>query len=108
MCLYLTLHDIIAYLFHQYLILVLKFHSRTVANGEGYNYVFFIVDHAMQMCWVFPLKTRESRQTFVNEVLPSLNICLRRFHSRGGVELVAADMTISHSPCDTPPDEFCY
>ena len=70
------------------------------------------------MCWVYPLKTRESKHilahltTFVNEVLPSLNIRLRHFHSDGGAEMVAADVliflhksgvTTSHSPRDTPP-----
>ena len=66
---------------------------------------------------MYPLKTRESKfilshlTTFVNEVLPSLNIRLRHFHSDGGAELVAADVltflhksgvTTSHSPRDTP------
>ena len=79
--------------------------------------MFFIVDHATKMCWVYSLKTRESKYilahltTFVNEVLPSLNIRLRHFHSDGGAELVAADVltflhksgvTTSHSPRDTP------
>ena len=82
-----------------------------------YQYVFFIVDHATKMCWMYPLKTRESKyilahfSTFVNEVLPSLSIHLRHFHSDGGAELVAADVlfflhksgfTTSHSPHDTP------
>ena len=49
--------------------------------------------------------------TFVNEVLPSLNIRLRHFYSDGGAELVAAEVltflhksgvTTSHSPGDTP------
>ena len=59
--------------------------------------MFFIVDHATKMCWVYPLKNRESKfillhlTTFVNEVLPSLNIHLRHFHSDGGAELVVAD-----------------
>ena len=53
--------------------------------------------------------------TFVNEVLPSLNICLWHFHSDGGAELVAADVltflhksgvTTSHSPRDTPQLNF--
>ena len=90
---------------------------QNIPSREGYQYVFFIVDHATKMCWVYPLKTRESKYilahltTFVNEVLPSLNIRLRHFHSDGGAELVAADVltflhksgvTISHSPGDTP------
>ena len=80
--------------------------------------MFFIVDRTTKMCWVYPLKTRESKHilahltTFVDEVLPSLNIRLRHFHSDGGAELVAADVltflhnksgvTTSHSPRDTP------
>ena len=69
------------------------------------------------MCWVYHMKTRESKHilthlsTIVNEVLPSLNIRLWHFHFDGGVELVAADVltflyksgvTTSHSPRDTP------
>ena len=58
---------------------------------------FLIVDHATEMCWMFPLKTRVhthlyNLNTFVNEVLLSLNIRLRRFHSGGGAELVAAEV----------------
>ena len=90
---------------------------QTISSREGYQYVFLIVDHATKMCWVYPLKTRESKHilahltTFVNEVLPSLNIHLRHFHSDGGAELVVADVltflhksgvTTSHSPRDTP------
>ena len=90
---------------------------QNIPSREGYQYVFFIVDHATKICWVYPLKTRESKfilshlTTFVNEVLPSLNIRLRHFHSDGGAELVAADVltflhksgvTTSHSPRDTP------
>ena len=86
-------------------------------SREGYQYVFFIVDHATKMCWVYPLKTRESKlilahlTTFVNEVLPSLNIRLRHFHSGCGAELVVANVltflhksgvTTSHSPRDNP------
>ena len=84
-----------------------------IPSREGYKYVFFIVDHITKMCWMYPLKTRESKHilahlsTFVNEVLPSLNIRLWHFHSDGGAELVAADVltflqesgaTTSHSP----------
>ena len=71
---------------------------QNIPSREGYQYVFFIVDHATKMCWVYPLKTRESKyilahlSTFVNEVLPSLNSHLRHFHSGGGAELVAADV----------------
>ena len=90
---------------------------QNIPSREGYQYVFFIVDHAMKMCWMYPLKTRESKHilahftTFVNEVLPSLNIHLLRFYSDGGAELVAADVltflhksgvTTSHSPLETP------
>ena len=90
---------------------------QNIPSREGYQYVFFIVDHATKMCWVYPLKTRESKyilahlSTFVNEVLSSLNIRLRHFHSDGGAELVASDVltflnksgvTILHSPRDTP------
>ena len=90
---------------------------QNIPSREGCQYVFFIVDHATKMRWVYPLKTRESKfilshlTTFVNEVLPSLNIRLRHFHSDGGAELVAADVltflhksgvTTSHSPRDTP------
>ena len=48
--------------------------------------------------------------TFVNKMLPSLNIRLRHFYSDGGAKLVAADVltflhksgvTASHSPRDT-------
>ena len=68
------------------------------------------------MRWVFPL-SRESKHifahltTFVDEVLPSVNIRLRRFHSDGGSELVEtevlgflhkSDVTTSHSPRNTP------
>ena len=76
------------------------------------------MNNATKMCWVFPLKTRESEYvlahltTFVNEVLPSLNIRLRHFHSAGSAEIVAAKvlgllhnksgMTTSHSPRNTP------
>ena len=71
---------------------------QNIPSREGYQYVFFIVDHATKMCWVCPLKTRESEHilahitTFVKEVLPSLNIRFRHFHSDGGAELVAADV----------------
>ena len=90
---------------------------QNIPSREGYQYVFFIVDHATKMCWVYPLKTRVSKyilahlSTFVNKVLPFLLIHLRHFHSDGGAELVAADVltfihksgvTTSHSPRDTP------
>ena len=71
---------------------------QNIPSRKGYQYVFFIVDHATKMCWVYPRKTRESKfilshlTTFVNEVLPSLNMRLRHFHSDGGAELVAADV----------------
>ena len=90
---------------------------QNIPSREGYQYVFFIIDHATKMCWVYPLKTREFKcilahlSTFVNEMLPSLNIHLWHFHSDGGAELVAADVltflhksgvTTSYSPRDTP------
>ena len=62
---------------------------QNIPSWEGYRYVLFIVDHASKMCWVFPLKTRDSApilaylQTFVKEILPSHNIPLRHFHSDG-------------------------
>ena len=77
---------------------------QNIPSREGYQYVFFIVDHATKMCWVCPLKTRESKYilahltTFVNEVLPSLNIHLRHFYSDGCAELVAADVLICCNP----------
>jgi transposase InsO family protein len=68
------------------------------------------------MCWVFPLKTRDAGpilkylETFGREILPSLNIHLKHFHSDGGAEFIAQDTlsflyssgaTTSHSPRDT-------
>ena len=53
---------------------------QNIPSREAYHYVFFILDHATKVCWVFPLKTREFKHilahwtTFVNEVLPSLKI----------------------------------
>ena len=70
-----------------------------------------------KMCWVFLLKTRESKHilahltTFVNEVLLYLNIRRRPIHSDCDAELVAAEVlgflyksgvTNYHSPGDTP------
>ena len=90
---------------------------QNIPSREGYRYVLFIVDHASKMCWVFPLKTRESGpilaflQIFIRETLPSHNIPLRHFHSDGGAELIASEVlsflhssgaTTSHSPRDTP------
>ena len=90
---------------------------QNIPSREGYRYVLFIVDHASKMCWVFPLKTRESGpilaflQIFIREILPSHNIPLRHFHSDGGAELIASEVlsflhssgaTTSHSPRDTP------
>ena len=72
---------------------------QNIPSREGYCDVFFIIMHNVtKMCWVFQLRTRESNHilthliTFVNEVLPSLNIWLRHFHSDGGAELVAAEV----------------
>ena len=90
---------------------------QNIPSREGYQYVLFIVDHCSKMCWVFPLKTRDAGpilkylETFVQEILPSLNIHLKHFHSDGGAELIAQDTlsflhssgaTTSHSPRDTP------
>jgi transposase InsO family protein len=69
------------------------------------------------MCWVFPLKTRDAGpilkylEIVVRDILPSLKIHLKHFHSNGGAELIAQDTlsflhssgaTTSHSPRDTP------
>lgn len=90
---------------------------QNIPSREGYAYVFFIVDHGSKKSWAYPLKTRESKfilshlQVFVTEILPSLNIRLKHFHSDGGAELIAAEVlsflhsagvTTSHSPRDTP------
>jgi hypothetical protein len=91
---------------------------QNIPSREGYQqYVLFIVDHCSKMCWVFQLKTRDAGpilkylETFVREILPSLNIHLNHFHSDGGAELIAQDTlsflhssgaTTSHSPRHTP------
>jgi hypothetical protein len=94
---------------------VLIFNS--IPSREGYNYVLFVVDHASKRNWVFPLKTRQSKEllkhlvTFISEILPSQGITMKRWHSDGGAELVAQEVlstlhkngtTTSHSPRDTP------
>ena len=33
-----------------------------IPSREGYHYIFFIVDHATKIRWVFPLKSRESKR----------------------------------------------
>ena len=30
---------------------------QNIPSREGYQYVFFTVDHATKMCWVYPMKT---------------------------------------------------
>ena len=71
---------------------------QNIPSREGYHYVLFIIDHSSKMCWVFPLKTRDSGSVlkhltkFVREVLASHNIQLRHFHSDGGAELVCVLM----------------
>ena len=69
---------------------------QNIPSGEGYRYVFFIVDHASKMSWVYSLQTREYKhilghlRTLIQATLPSLNIPLRLFHSDGGAEVVAS------------------
>ena len=74
--------------------------------------MFFIVDHAAKMCWVYPLNTSESKfilshlTIFVNEVLPSLNIRLRHFHSddpsRDGMFCIMSTPADIRAPGDRP------
>ena len=93
------------------------FIMQNIPSREGYKYVFFIVDHAVKMSWAFPLKTRHSApilahlKTFIQDILPSLNIVCQHFHSDGGADLIASEVlsflhssgvTTSHSPRDTP------
>jgi hypothetical protein len=67
---------------------------QNIPSREGYQYVLFIVDHCSKMCWVFPLKTCDAGlilkylEIFVREILPSLNIHLKHFHSDGGARSI--------------------
>jgi hypothetical protein len=84
---------------------------------RGYRYALHAIDHASKLSWVYPLKTRETKELlpvvrrFVEEDLPKHSIVLRHFHSDGGSELIAKELlqylhakhiNTSHSPRDTP------
>ena len=89
---------------------------QNIPSREGYQYVFFIVDDATKICWVYSLKTRVQIHLGASYDLCYRGVAvseyhLRYFHSDGGAELVAADVltflhksgvTTSHSPRDTP------
>ena len=49
---------------------------QNIPSREGNQYVFFIVDHATKMCWVYPLKTRESK--YISDACTLR--CLRYLH----------------------------
>ena len=68
-----------------------------IPSHERYRYVFFIVDHASKMCWVYPLQTRESKhvlghlRALIQETI--LFIPLMHFYLK---------VNMCNSPRDTP------
>jgi transposase InsO family protein len=88
-----------------------------IPSREGYRYALHTIDHASKTSWVYPLKTRETKELLsvirrlVEEDFPKHSIVLRQFHSDGGSELIAKELlqllhakhvNTSHSPRDTP------
>ena len=88
-----------------------------IPSREGYRYVYHVIDHASKRSWVYPLKTRTTKELlpilvkFVTEDLPKAGIQLQHLHSDGGAELIAQVITqflhresvnTSHTPRDTP------
>jgi hypothetical protein len=88
-----------------------------IPSRERYRYALHAIDHASKLSWVYPLKTRETKELlpvvrrFVEEDLPKHSIVIRHFHSDGGSELIVKELlqylhakhiNTSHSPRDKP------
>ena len=63
---------------------------QNILTREDNHHVFFIVDHATKMCWVFPLKIRvpssiPSSRLIVSSILPSMPPIADMLHSRPNI-----------------------
>ena len=69
-----------------------------IPSREGYHYALHLIEHASKKSWVYPMKTRETKELmvivrrFVEEDLLKDSIVLRHFHSDGGSELIAKEL----------------
>ena len=59
---------------------------QNILSRKGYQYVFFVVDHAPKLFWNFPMATRESNhiqqysRAVISETLPSRGTVNKNFN----------------------------